>query len=136
MMNERCEHCPVAEGSPCPGTKAPGICREAAPGAPDRERWVAKLLGLKAPVPVVWRRGPALPPETNLEPTGKAKTTIRDVIACDYRIPLARLRNEGSDGYSDCGCGYSAKCMAGKSDRKDGSVGRVCFSCPLAGSTH
>lgn len=138
MTNERCGDCPLDIGSSCPGMTAPGICREVGAASPDRERWVSRLLGLTAPVPVVWRRSPSPPghfPENPAGAGGNAALVLLSIIACDYRIPLKSLRNEGSDGYSDCGCGYTAKCLAGRSSRKDGSVGSECFSCEHAGHT-
>ena len=56
--------------------------------------------------------------------------------ACDYRIPLAQLRGQGSEGHVEgpCGCGHL--CTAGRSTKPDRLVSRECYACDLAGPLH
>lgn len=77
----------------------------------------------------------AIPGTPAAKPTRRRANTKRDLQACDYRIPLYQLRDEGSEGFSDPGCSCTAVCLAGQSARGDGRVGGECWTCALAGQS-
>lgn len=79
-----------------------------------------------------WLRHVAKTPQRQAESSAVEK--LISIASCDYRVPLARLRAEGSDGINGCGCNVTAVCLAGRGHR--GMVGRECHACPLAGPAH
>lgn len=79
---------------------------------------------------------PSSGPSAAAPSAAEAFRAERAKVACDYRIPLARLSDEGSEGYREAGCGCSAVCLAGRSTRPDNLVGAECRDCPLAGPAH
>jgi hypothetical protein len=102
---------------------------------PDGAAWeetVRRLVGRIAEDAgaVAEARSPAL---LATAPSPHAGASVLRVAACDYRIPLARLRAEGSEGAPAGECGCSAVCLAGRSRRPDGLVGDECRFCPLSG---